>query len=226
MADLVNQIALFIEGLILTVGYPGIFAVMLVENIFPPIPTDPLLPFAGILAAQGQLTIWGVWASAVIGALVGSTGLYMLGRRAGEPFVRSLVRRYGRWFQVDEGQLDRAFGLANRYGVLFVLVGRSIPVLRSAVSLTAGMSKMPLPTFLLLSGLNSLIITGIWIFIGYWLGEHWREALSFITEFEPIITAVLAVAGAGLVGWWLARRLGWIKPRPTVQVQPLDGAAE
>jgi membrane protein DedA with SNARE-associated domain len=122
---------------------------------------------------------------------------------------------------VEEAHLDRAFGLANRYGVLFVLVGRSIPVLRSAVSLTAGMSKMPLPTFLLLSGLNSLVITGIWIFIGYWLGENWREALRFISDFEPIITVVLAVAVVALVGWWLAKRIGWVKGRQAQMPAPL-----
>jgi membrane protein DedA with SNARE-associated domain len=216
MADIVDQIALWIEELILAVGYPGIFAVMFVENLFPPIPTDPLLPFAGILAAQGSMTVFGVWVSAVTGALVGSSILYAIGKRAGEPFVRALVRRYGRWLGMEEAALDRAFALANRYGVAFVFVGRSIPFVRPVVSLTAGMCGIPLPLFLILSGLNSLIVTGIWIFAGYLLGENWREVLGLLDRFEPILTPLLVVAGVGLVGWFLARRIGWIKPKTTL----------
>jgi membrane protein DedA with SNARE-associated domain len=216
MADIVDQIALWIEELILAVGYPGIFAVMFVENLFPPIPTDPLLPFAGILAAQGSMTVFGVWVSAVTGVLVGSSILYAIGKRAGEPFVRALVRRYGRWLGMEEAALDRAFALANRYGVAFVFVGRSIPFVRPVVSLTAGMCGIPLPLFLILSGLNSLIVTGIWIFAGYLLGENWREVLGLLDRFEPILTPLLVVAGVGLVGWFLARRIGWIKPKTTL----------
>ncbi len=213
MADLVNEIAVWIEALILAVGYPGIFAVMFLENLIPPIPTDPLLPFAGILAAQGSMTVIGVWIAAVTGALVGSSILYFVGKRAGEPFVRSLVQRYGRWLGMEEAALDRAFALANRYGVAFVFIGRSIPFVRPVVSLAAGMSGIPLPLFLILSGLNSLIVTGIWIFAGYFLGENWREVLGLLDRFEPILMPLLVIAGVVLVGWFLARRMGWIKPK-------------
>jgi membrane protein DedA with SNARE-associated domain len=213
MADLVNQIALWIEGLILAVGYPGIFAVMFLENLIPPIPTDPLLPFAGILAAQGSMTIVGVWIAAVTGALVGSGILHIVGKRAGEPLMRSLVQRYGRWLGMEEAALDRAFALANRYGVAFVIIGRSIPFVRPVVSVTAGMCGIPLPLFLILSGLNSLIVTGIWIFAGYLMGENWREVLGLLDRFEPILTPLLVVAAVVLAGWFLARRLGWIKPK-------------
>ena len=213
MAEIVDQIAIWIEALILAVGYPGIFAVMFLENLIPPIPTDPLLPFAGILAAQGSMTIVGVWIAAVAGALVGSGILYIIGKRAGEPFVRSLVRRYGRWLGMEETALDRAFTLANRYGVAFVFIGRSIPFVRPVVSLTAGMCGIPLPMFLILSGLNSVIVTGIWIFAGYLLGENWREVLTLLDRFEPILTPLLVVAAVVLVGWFLARRWGWIKTK-------------
>jgi membrane protein DedA with SNARE-associated domain len=213
MADLVNQIALWIEALILAVGYPGIFVVMFLENLIPPIPTDPLLPFAGILAAQGSMTVIGVWIAAVAGALVGSTILYFVGKRAGEPFVRGLVRRHGRWLGMEEAALDRAFALANRYGVLFVFIGRSIPFVRPVVSLTAGMSSIPLPLFLVLSGLNSLLVTGIWIFAGYFLGENWREVLGLIDRIEPILTPLIIIVMVGAVGWFIARRMGWTKPK-------------
>jgi membrane protein DedA with SNARE-associated domain len=224
MSDLVNQIAIFIESLVLAIGYPGIFLIMLLENLIPPIPTDPLLPFAGILAAQGMMTVVGVWVSAVAGAVAGSLALYMLGRQAGEPFVRGLVRRYGRWLQIDEPALDRTFRLANKYGVLFVFVGRSIPVLRSAVSLTAGMSRMSLPAFALLSALNSLLVTGFWIFAGYFLGENWGAALGFIDRFEPILTPLIVAAVVLLLAGLIARRLGWLGRGRAAA--PAEGATE
>jgi membrane protein DedA with SNARE-associated domain len=207
MSQLVDQIATFIEMLILAIGYPGIVAVMLLENVFPPIPTDPLLPFAGILAAQGRMTVVGVWASAVFGALLGSLALYTLGRRAGEPFVRSLIRRYGRWLRMSEADLDRAFALINRHGTPFVLIGRSIPVLRSVVSLAAGASGMPLALFALFSGLNSLVITGFWIFAGYLLGENWREVLSLLNRAEPLLIPLLVGAGIVVIGVVIYRRM-------------------
>lgn len=127
--------------------------------------------------------------------------------------MRSLVRRYGPWLGMEEAALDRAFALANRYGVAFVFIGRSIPFVRPVVSVTAGMCGISLPLFLILSGLNSLIVTGIWIFAGYVLGENWRELLGLLDRFEPILTPLLVIAGIGLVGWLLARRMGWMKPK-------------
>lgn len=207
MAEIVSEIALWIEALILTIGYPGIFFVMFLENLIPPIPTDPLLPFAGMLAAQGNMTLHGVWVAAVTGALAGSTALYYVGRYAGEPFVRALVRRYGGWLGMEEAALDRAFALANRYGVLFVFIGRSIPFIRPVVSLTAGMSSYPLPLFLLLSGLNSFLVTGVWIFAGYLLGENWEEVLTLLEALEPYTIPILITAATAFIGWLLFRRM-------------------
>ncbi len=206
MAEVVDKIAVFIESLILAIGYPGIFAIMLVENVFPPVPTDPLLPFAGMLAGQQQLNVALVWVTAVAGAIAGSLILYTVGKRAGEPFVRSLVRRYGRWLQMSEHQLDEAFALYNRYGASFVLIGRSIPVLRSVVSLTAGVTGMRVSLFVIYSALNSLLVTGFWIFVGYLLGENWREVLAVIGRFEPVLTPVLIAVAVIAIGVLIYRR--------------------
>jgi membrane protein DedA with SNARE-associated domain len=215
MAELVNDIALLVEALVLAIGYPGIIAVMLLENLVPPIPTDPLLPFAGILAAQGQMHVLGVWASAVFGALLGSLALYGVGRRLGEPFVRTLIRRYGRWLALSEAELDRAVRLINRHGAPFVLIGRSIPVLRSLVSLAAGVSRMRLPLFLLFSGFNSLVVTGIWVWAGYLLGENWRDVLGFLDRFEPLLTPLIIIGVSVMIGAAFFRRMrASARPKP------------
>jgi membrane protein DedA with SNARE-associated domain len=172
-----------------------------------------------MLAGQDQLHVVLVWMTAVSGAVVGSLMLYVLGRRAGEPFVRSLVRRYGRWLQMSERQLDDAFALYNRYGASFVLIGRSIPVLRSVVSLTAGVTGMRLPLFVAYSALNSLLITGFWIFVGYLLGENWREVLAVIGRFEPLLTPIAIIAAVVVVLVFVYRRLR-SRQRVRLAIQP------
>lgn len=200
MADLVNQLVLFFEDLVAAIGYPGIFGIMFLENVFPPVPTDPLMPFAGILAAEGRLSVWGVWLAAIAGALSGSLVLYMIGARLGEPAVRALIQRYGRYVQITEDQLDRALSLFSRYGGRFVFFGRALPVLRSAVSLTAGMSRMPVPKFLLYSGAMSALVTGFWTYAGYTLGENWDTILDGVRRYQtPLIAAAVVLALAGSV---------------------------
>jgi membrane protein DedA with SNARE-associated domain len=206
MADFINQLAVWIENLVAAVGYPGIFAIMFLENVFPPIPTDPLIPFAGILAAEGRLSLLGVWLAAISGALVGSMVLYVVGATLGESAVRSVVRRYGRYVSITEDQLDRSLALFSRYGGGFVFVGRAVPVLRSAVSLTAGMSRMPVPKFLLYAGAMSALVTGFWAVIGYTVGENWRDILSVINQYQSLLVVVVVVIAVAAVGVWYMRR--------------------
>jgi membrane protein DedA with SNARE-associated domain len=206
MADLANQIIKFIENFVEAIGYPGIFLVMFAENVFPPIPTDPLLPFAGILVAEGKLSFLGVWFSAIAGAIIGSLVLYGVGAYAGESAVRALVRRYGKYFSVSENELDRALSLFARYGGLFVFIGRAIPVLRSAVSLTAGMSHMPIPKFIAYSAAMSALVTGFWTYAGFVLGENWRDILAGLERYQTwLLIGLIVIIMMG--GYWFYRRL-------------------
>lgn len=217
MTELIDQIAVWFQDLVLAVGYPGIFIVMFLENLIPPIPTDPLLPFAGMLVAAGDFNFFVVWAIAVSGALSGSLVLYALGVWADDRVVRALVRRYGHIFEVDESALDRALASFDRYGAWFIFFGRMIPVLRSAVSITAGMSRMNLPRFVLFTVLNSLSVTGFWIFVGVQLGENWTDVLDFIDRFQVVLLVLLAAAAIIAGAAWLRRR------GPPEDGTPLDG---
>jgi membrane protein DedA with SNARE-associated domain len=193
MAELINRIAEIIQSLIVTVGYPGIFAMQFAENVFPPIPTDTLLPFSGVVAASGRLNIFVVWLSAVLGSIIGSLVLYGLGAWADERVVRSLVRRYGRLMGINEQTMVKAMDWFRRYGAPVVFFGRLVPVMRSVISLTAGMSGMPLPLFLTFTALSSACAQGFWIGIGYVLGENWRMILDVVDHFEPLIIIALGV---------------------------------
>ena len=215
MLDFLQQIALLIEHIIQAFGYPGITAVMYIENLFPPIPTDPLLPFAGMLAGQGVFNPFLVWGAAVLGAATGSLTLYAIGAYLGEPAVRALVRRYGRYLTVHEADLDRVLALFRRYGGAAVFFGRSVPVLRSAVSLTAGASRMKLPVFLFFTSSSSALVTGFWTFAGYILGENWTLIWDFLKPYEPYLVVAAVIAGVIALGMFVWRMVRQAQTRVT-----------
>lgn len=219
MAELINQIALWIEAIILKFGYPGIWLVMTVENLFPPVPTDPLLPFAGILAARGEMQFVLVWMSAVLGAVTGSLVLYGFGRWADERVIRDVIRRYGRYLTITEAEFDRATALFNRYGAPAVFFGRAVPMLRSVVSISAGLSKMALPKFIFFTSISSVLVTLFWIGTGYILGENWRNVMYLISEFEPLLVPLLvivAVIVVSVMGYRFMRQMS-SRRKPTTE---------
>lgn len=191
MAEIISQIVHFIENLIQAVGYPGVFLALFAENIFPPIPTEGLLPISGMVAAQGKMTFVGVIAAAVTGAVLGSLVLYMIGAWADERLVRELVRRRGRLLGISEYQLDITLGKFRQYGAPILIVGRWLPVMRTVLSLAAGMSRMRLPSFIFLTALSSTLSTTFWVMLGYLLGDNWDIILSFVTQYESYILLVV-----------------------------------
>jgi len=199
MLEFLDPIVNFIEQVILTVGYPGIFLTTLIENIFPPIPTEAVMPFVGILAAQGDLSFAVAWAFAFAGHLVGAMLQYSIGMLADAPIIRGFIRKYGRYLSIKEEQLDQSLALFNRYGGGAVIVGRMIPVGRTFVSLTAGLSRMKLWKFLLYTALSGGVSAAIWMFYGYIFRENWEEISALVGELGmllilPIGLILLAVA--------------------------------
>ncbi len=195
MSQIVAQLTSFAQQVILTIGYPGIFLLVIIENFVGPLPMPPILPLGGMLAAQGKLNFFGVWFAAVAGALIGALALYGVGVWVDERVIRRFIRRYGRYLRLSEVKLDRALALFKRYGGAAIVVGRMLPVVRNFVSLTAGMSRLPVPQFLFFTALTSTPSIGIWVYGGYILGENWPAILDVIRQYEPLILVVLALAG-------------------------------
>jgi len=210
VAETLNQITLLGQALLLAVGYPGIFFVVFIENFLGPIPMPPILPLSGMLAAQGKMSFLGVWIAAVAGAMVGALALYAVGTWVDERVIRAMIRRYGQRIHLSEAQLDRALALFQRYGAGAILIGRTIPVLRNMVSLTAGMSHMSVPRFLFYTALISTPSIGIWVYGGYALGENWPLILKLFSRFEPLIivlVGIILIAIGFRTGWhWVKRR--------------------
>jgi len=203
MAQLLDQLATFIQEIIRTIGYPGIAFFMFAENVFPPIPSEIIMPFAGFLAAEptSGLTFVGVWIAGIIGTVLGALVLYYIGLWAGDAVLRRLLQRYGRWVNISEKDYDRALGFFNRYGEIVVLVGRVIPVVRSIVSLPAGADHMPLPKFLLYTTIGSAIWSGALAYAGMVLGANWAQVIDFIEQYQDIVMIGLIILGVLFVGW-------------------------
>lgn len=210
VAEIINQLAEFFEHIILTFGYAGIFTMTLAENIFTPIPSEPLMPLSGILAAKGELDLLLVCVAALAGATFGSLILYAVGWWLGEPAVRVLVRRWGIYFGVTESLLDRGIVLFNRYGGWVIFIGRFLPMMRPVTALVAGMTGLKLYVFLPATILSTGLVTVIYVGAGYILGENWRTLLGWIDNLEPFLLVSSAVAliaaGVFIVNRWLRQR--------------------
>ena len=190
-------------------GYVGIFLVMLAESIFPPIPSELIIPFAGFAAANGELNFFGVIAAATIGAVVGMLPWYFAGRIFGLERVRFLSDRFGRWLTLNAEEIDTAIGFFQRFGPIIVLFGRLMPIIRTLISIPAGLAKMPLPVFLLASTTGALIWNVVLTSAGYILHEHYElvevvlDPLSYI-----VLAAVVLLYIFRVVTWKPSRQPG------------------
>lgn len=198
MLDSITQTA---RDAVTSAGYPGIFAAMVAENVFPPIPSEIVLPLAGFEVDAGDLNFILVVLSATLGSLAGALILYAIGLYGGRP----LVLKWGMVLRVSERDLDRAEDWFDRWGDWVVLVARVIPIARSLVSIPAGMMRMGLVRFVALTTLGSLVWNLILVSAGYQLGANWEDVTNVIESYSFVIriAAVLAVLA---FGWWVLRR--------------------
>lgn len=182
-------------------GYPGLAALLLIENLLPPIPSELILPLAGFLVGRGEMSFLPAVLVATAGSLLGAYILYALGLWGGRP----LVLRYGRWLRVKEGDLDHAEGWFEKYGDWVVFFARMVPGARSVVSIPAGMLQMPLGRFTLLTTSGSAAWNVLLIGAGWFLGENWRQITNAVGSISDVIVIALAAGVVGGAIWWLRR---------------------
>ena len=179
-------------------GYLGISLLMFAENLFPPLPSELIMPVAGFMAARGDLhPALGV-AAGTFGSIVGALPWYVVGRTVGAARLRGLAERHGRWIAVTPDEIDRGRRLFERRGALVLVFGRLVPALRTVVALPAGMAGMRLLPFVLWTLLGSLLWSSLLALAGYLLESQYERIAKWL---NPVSTAVfLAVAG-----WYLLR---------------------
>ena len=187
-----HGITKWVVDVIDSIGEVGVGLLIAAENIFPPIPSEAILPFAGFSASQGDINVVLAWVAATVGALVGAWFLYGVGALIGYERLRALAAQ--RWFILfGVADLDRGERFFERHGTQIILVGRFIPLVRSIVSVPAGAIRMPLPTFTLLTAIGAGIWNAVFIAIGYQLGERWERVERWVTPVGYAVVALLAL---------------------------------
>lgn len=201
-----EQIAAWIQELIVTIGYPGIVLVTAVENVFPPIPSELVLPFAGALSVTGDLNYWATVASGTLGSLIGAAVFYGVGYIAQLAGVRRLVTAYGKFVFISTKDLDRGAAWFERFGEAVIFFGRLVPVVRSIISIPAGYTRMPAGRFLLYTTAGTALWSLLLTYVGRVLGENWADIAVLLKPYESAILVLLILAVAGFIGQRAIRR--------------------
>ncbi|HEX6312182.1 MAG TPA: DedA family protein [Acidimicrobiia bacterium] len=183
-------------------GYIGVAVLVAIENLFPPIPSEIVLPFAGFVARDGGATLPGMILAATLGSLAGAWVLYGIAAAIGPERLHAFVHRYGKWFRLTHDDVARAEAWFDRRATMSVLVGRCVPLIRSLVSIPAGFRRMPFVTFTIYTFLGSLVWNGALIGAGYVLRDNWEDVEKYIDYFQYVVIAVLV----GAVAWFVWRR--------------------
>jgi membrane protein DedA with SNARE-associated domain len=188
-----EDVGQWVYGMIEAHVAEGLAPLLVIENLFPPIPSEVVLPLAGFFVGTGDLAFWGALLAATNGSTAGALILYGIGRWGG----RRLVLRYGRWLRVREEDLDRADGWFARHGDLVVLVARVVPFARSVVSIPAGIARMPPVRFMVLTAAGSGVWNAVLIGAGYALGANWNHVSSWVGAYSDVV--LVAVVAAAIV---------------------------
>jgi membrane protein DedA with SNARE-associated domain len=202
-----DGLAEWVTSVVESLGYVGVASLVALENLFPPIPSEVVLPLAGFVSATGDASFAGMVGAATAGSVIGALVLYGIAAAIGPVRLRRLVTRYGGWFRIDEADLDRTEAWFDGRADRAVLICRCIPLIRSLISIPAGFRRMPVVRFTVLTTVGSLVWNILLIGAGYLLGEQWERVGAPIEIVQRLVVAGLVAA----VLWFVWARL--IRPR-------------
>ena len=185
-----------------TLGYPGVALLMFLENVFPPIPSELIMPLAGFTAGRGDLSFVWVVVAGSLGSLLGQLPLYYLGRLVGEEKLVRWAERYGKWLAVSGNDVRRADDWFDKHGTKAVFFARLVPGLRSLISIPAGISEMPMPKFLLYSAVGTTLWVVILTALGGLLGQNYDLVDTYLGPVAFVVVGGLAVFAV----FWIVRR--------------------
>ncbi|RCG28763.1 DedA family protein [Streptomyces diacarni] len=192
-------IAGWAADLVDAMGAPGAGLAVALENLFPPLPSEIILPLTGFAAGQGVVTVFAALFWTTLGSVVGATVLYWIGGLFGRARMHAL---WARLPLVKASDLERTEAWFAKHGTKAVLLGRMVPIFRSLISVPAGVERMPLPTFLILTALGSLMWNAVLVMSGYWLGEQWDTVGDYV---GVVSKGVLVLVVAALVCYVVVR---------------------
>ena len=179
-------------------GVVGVFLLTLAETVFPPIPSEFIMPLAGYLVSRGEMAFVGAVVAGTLGSTAGALVLYALGRKVGEDGLKDFAERHGRWLTLSPREIDRASAWFSRHGAWAVFGCRLVPGLRSLISMPAGIHGMRLPVFVACTLLGSALWTGLLVGLGYALGARFEQVGEYI---DPAAKGALGA----IVAWYAWR---------------------
>lgn len=193
----------FLEEIINQFGYAAIVVLIAVENIFPPIPSEVILTFGGFMTAATDMTVTGVIIASTAGSVGGAVVLYYLGSILGAERMKRIVMKYGKWLRLTTDDVDKSYGWFNKYGSWTVFFCRFIPLIRSLISIPAGMSRMSMLKFLVLTTIGTFIWNTVLVNLGASVGENWEDIVAVMDVYSNIAYAVIAVLGIAFLVWFV-----------------------
>ena len=197
----------WITGFVEQSGYVGMALLMLLENVFPPIPSELIMPLAGYTAAQGQLDIIMVIVAGSGGSALGALFWYCVGRWLGCERIRRLAGRHGRWLTITPNEVDHAREWFRRHCGKAVFIGRLVPAVRTLISIPAGIAEMGLAKFLVYTTAGTVLWSGTLAAAGYLLGAQYQQVSHWLNPVSNVIVSVLAV--------WYIYRIVIFRPQET-----------
>lgn len=192
----------WITNIISSLGYLGIAVLMLLENVFPPLPSEIIMPLAGFTVQQGKLSLPFAILAGTAGSVLGALLWYYVGRVVSEQRLRQWIDKHGKWLTLSGQDIDKSKRWFGKYGGAVVFFGRVIPGIRTFISVPAGLEEMPWLPFLLYSTVGTLLWVGLLTYAGYVLGQNYQLVKKFLGPISAVVIVAIIVA----FGFWLRRR--------------------
>ncbi|PZX03000.1 membrane protein DedA with SNARE-associated domain [Psychrobacillus insolitus] len=187
-------------------GYFGVFLLILLENIFPPIPSEVILTLGGFMTTTTTMTKFGVIIASTLGSVIGAAILYGIGTLLDVERLEKIVGKYGKYLRLTIKDVHKADAWFDKYGVWAVFFGRLVPLVRSLISIPAGMSNMKFGLFLLFTTLGTLIWNTVLVSVGAAVGDNWSEIVGYMDIYSNVVYVIIAIIGIAFLVWYFKKR--------------------
>ena len=196
----------WIKGLVEQFGYWGVFFLIAIENVFPPIPSEVILTFSGFLTYSTNLTVFGVVLVSTAGSVIGAVILYGIGLLLDVERLEKIIDKYGKVLRLTKEDIYKADAWFDKYGIWTVLFCRVIPLVRSLISIPAGMSNMNFGLFLLFTTIGTLVWNTILVNVGASVGSNWHQIVEYMDVFSNVVYAILGLLFILAIVWYIRKR--------------------
>ncbi|WP_436884378.1 DedA family protein [Mammaliicoccus sciuri] len=187
-------------------GYFGIALLILLENVFPPIPSEVILTFGGFMTTKSDLTVLGVVVASTIGSVSGAVILYWIGRILNVERIERIIEKWGKYLRLTKEDVRKADAWFDKYGPWTVFFCRFIPLIRSLISVPAGMSGMNQWLFLVLTIIGTLIWNLVLVLVGAKVGDNWHQIVNYMDVYSHFMYAVIAIGIIVFIIWFIRKK--------------------